>query len=213
MLSKLELKVILRRCAFDGARSQCQFEVRGKSFFSSSSPVGDDRVVQVELKGERRSRERRVLVFAQKRDGAFEASRTHHVERGISENEPVEGHQGRQNEGVWRLRRLKELPVARARHFRRLRRRASRRRGEQEAEQQNEDASHHVRGPCLPTLWLSFLPAESFSQRVPSSTIEPHGRHGLTPRAPPPPPLAHRAPRAVPSQAARRARSVNHLHS
>ena len=58
MLSKLELKVILRRCAFDGARSQCQFEVRGKSFFSSSSPVGDDRVVQVELKGERRSRER-----------------------------------------------------------------------------------------------------------------------------------------------------------
>ena len=58
MLSKLELKVILRRCAFNGARSQCQFEVRGKSFFSSSSPVGDDRVVQVELKGERRSRER-----------------------------------------------------------------------------------------------------------------------------------------------------------
>ena len=104
---------------------------------------------------------------------------SHPVGRCICKDEPVEGHQGRQNEGVWRLRRLKELPVARARHFRRLRRRASRRRGEQEAEQQNEDASHHVRGSCLPCGCLSFPPNPSHREirrRQSSRIVAKHTR-------------------------------------
>ena len=114
---------------------------------------------------------------------------SHPVGRCICKDEPVDGHQGRQNEGVWRLRRLKELPVARARHFRRLRRRASRRRGEQEAEQQNEDASHHVRGSCLPCGCLSFPPNPSHREiRLQSRRIvAKHTRGRQTPRARAPP--------------------------